>query len=132
MTFIFFTIIRIVLNIETQLLRVLFRYYEYTVSRNGKPEQHGNSFEQDYYTDLIKNDTVKFIKDQNNTVDPLFMIIAPPAPHQPWDADPKYKSMFDNINAKDYVDSKQYNVHKGDGHWLLRSAPTPMSDNRYI
>lgn len=105
------------------------RYYGYTVSRNGKPETHGNSFSTDYYTDLIKNDTVKFIHEQNTTQNPLFMVVAPPAPHQPWDADPKYENMFDHITAKDYIDPKQYDVHKGDGHWLLRSAPTPMSSN---
>ena len=52
------------------------RYYDYTISRNGVAEKHGNSFEKDYYTDLIKNDTVKFIQSQQNSTVPLFMVVA--------------------------------------------------------
>ena len=60
------------------------------------------------------------------------MVVAPPAPHQPWDADPKYVKMFENITASDWVHKEQYNVKKTDGHWLLRAAPSPMSQNRSV
>lgn len=106
------------------------RYYNYTISRNGKPEQHGDNFTLDYYTDVIKRDSVKFINNQADNKTPLFMVIAPPAPHQPWDADPKYHGMFDNMTALDGVGPEQYNVKKSDGHWLLRAAPSPMTANR--
>ena len=106
-----------------------FRYYNYTISRNGEPEKHGDSFADDYYTDLIKNDTVKFIKNHQNDTTPLFMVVAPPAPHQPWDADPKYEKLFDDVHASDYVPKEQYNQYKTDGHWLLRAAQNPMSSN---
>lgn len=57
------------------------------------------------------------------------MVVAPPAPHQPWDADPKYEKLFDDVHASDYVPKEQYNQHKIDGHWLLRAAQNPMSSN---
>ena len=60
------------------------------------------------------------------------MVVAPPAPHQPWDADPKYVKMFENVTASDWVHKEQYNVKKTDGHWLLRAAPSPMSPNRSV
>ena len=107
------------------------RYYNYTISRNGQAEQHGDNFTTDYYTDVIKRDSVKFIKNQADNKQPLFMVIAPPAPHQPWDSDPKYKGLFDNITASDFVHKEQYNVKKTDGHWLLRAAPSPMTENRF-
>ena len=54
----------------------LFRYYNYTISRNGQPEEHGDVFKDDYYTDLIKNDTGKvLIENKSNYNSSLHPII---------------------------------------------------------
>lgn len=37
------------------------RYFNYSLSRNGKEEKHGDSFEKDYLTDLLSNESVSFI-----------------------------------------------------------------------
>lgn len=39
------------------------RYYDYSVSRNGTEEKHGHDYATDYFTDLVKNETVKFLQD---------------------------------------------------------------------
>ena len=38
------------------------RYYNYTVSNNGVPEVHGDSYADDYLTDVVSNKTAAFIE----------------------------------------------------------------------
>jgi len=54
------------------------RYYDYTVSHNGNAVKHGHDYHKDYFTDLIANHTVKFIKeqDENYPTDPQFLWVA--------------------------------------------------------
>ena len=56
---------------------------------------------------------------------PFFMIVAPPAPHEPWDSDPKYADLYKNLTAP--RDNKQWNIHRDDAHWVVRNVPNPMS-----
>lgn len=102
------------------------RYFNYSLSRNGKEEKHGNSFEKDYLTDLLANDSVSYIEKQTKETNPFFMVVATPAPHEPWTFKPKYKDLYSNVTAP--RDNKQWNVHKKDAHWVVRNAPSPMSN----
>ncbi|CBY20536.1 unnamed protein product [Oikopleura dioica] len=100
------------------------RYYNYSISRNGKEEKHGDNFTLDYLTNLVANDSVNFINAMKPD-SPFFMIVAPPAPHEPWDSDPKYADLYKNLTAP--RDNKQWNIHRADAHWVVRNVPNPMS-----
>ncbi|CAG5112325.1 Oidioi.mRNA.OKI2018_I69.chr2.g6551.t1.cds [Oikopleura dioica] len=101
------------------------RYYNYSISRNGKEEKHGDDFNKDYLTNLVANDSVAFINSMKADT-PFFMIVAPPAPHEPWDSDPKYADLYQNLTAP--RDNQQWNIHRADAHWVVRNVPNPMSE----
>ena len=105
---------------------ILFRYFNYSLSRNGKEEKHGDSFEKDYLTDLLSNDSVTYIEQQSKSSKPFFMMVSTPAPHEPWTFKPEYANLYKNITAP--RDNDQWNVHKEDAHWVVRNAPNPMSN----
>ena len=39
-------------------------YYNYTLSNNGVAEEHNDTYEVDYLTDLVKNRSVAFMEEQ--------------------------------------------------------------------
>ena len=45
------------------------RYYNYTLSVNGKAEQHGPNYEKDYLTDVISRKALDWLKDHRNSKD---------------------------------------------------------------
>ena len=55
-------------------------YFNYSLSRNGNEEKHGDSFEKDYLTDLLSNESVSFINENAKEAkqQPFFMMIATP------------------------------------------------------
>jgi N-acetylglucosamine-6-sulfatase len=75
------------------------RYYDYAISRNGVREAHGSDYGSDYFTDLIRNETVKFLKAHLGKGKPVFTWAATPACHGPNDAAPQYQSLFGNVRA---------------------------------
>ena len=103
-----------------------FSYFNYTLSRNGKAEVHGDSFEKDYLTDLLANDSVAYIEKQTKDDSPFFMVVATPAPHEPWTYKPEYANLYENVTAP--RENKQWDVHRADAHWVVRNAPNPMSN----
>ncbi|XP_061423362.1 N-acetylglucosamine-6-sulfatase [Lethenteron reissneri] len=100
------------------------KYYNYTVSNNGKEEFHGQNYTMDYLTDLITNRSLEFLEDRWR-VSPFFMMISPPAPHEPWDVAPQYANSFPDTRAPR---TKSFNVHGKNKHWLIRQARTPMAN----
>ena len=40
------------------------QYYNYTLSANGKPERHGDSYAVDYLTTLLSNRTARFLRNR--------------------------------------------------------------------
>lgn len=105
------------------------KYYNYTLSINGKAERHGDSYEDDYLTDVIGRKAQSFLNHflTINSTSPFLMVLAPPAPHAPFTPAPQYSNHFLNHTAPR---TPAFN-HKSDGstqkHWLIQSQPQLMS-----
>lgn len=103
------------------------KYYNYTLSVNGKAEEHGQSYDTDYLTDLLKRQAVNFLKNQSGASTPFFMMVSTPACHSPFTAAPQYKN---NFNSSKAPRTPAFNAAGGPTkHWLIRSAPHPMEES---
>ncbi|XP_069760118.1 N-acetylglucosamine-6-sulfatase isoform X2 [Narcine bancroftii] len=100
------------------------KYYNYTLSVNGKPQYHGQNYSLDYLTDLLSNISLEFLEKRPKYV-PFFMMVSTPAPHSPWTAAPQYENFFLNVKAPR---NNNFNIHGKDKHWLIRQAKTPMTN----
>uniref|UniRef100_A0A4W5RV67 N-acetylglucosamine-6-sulfatase n=1 Tax=Hucho hucho TaxID=62062 RepID=A0A4W5RV67_9TELE len=98
------------------------QYYNYTLSVNGKEEQHGDNYEKDYLTDLILNRSLHFLDDRSPQR-PFFIMLSPPAPHSPWTAAPQYEKNFADVKAPR---DGSFDKPGKDKHWLLRQPSNPM------
>uniref|UniRef100_A0AAQ4PTL7 N-acetylglucosamine-6-sulfatase n=1 Tax=Gasterosteus aculeatus aculeatus TaxID=481459 RepID=A0AAQ4PTL7_GASAC len=101
------------------------KYYNYTLSVNGKAENHGADYGKDYLTDVLANRSLDFLQYKSNYM-PFFMMVSIPAPHSPWTAAPQYQNSFNTTKAPR---DPNFNVHGKDKHWLIRQAKTPMSNS---
>ncbi|XP_030624182.1 glucosamine (N-acetyl)-6-sulfatase (Sanfilippo disease IIID), b [Chanos chanos] len=101
------------------------RYYNYTLSVNGKEEKHGDNYEKDYLTDLVLNRSLHFLDDRSPQ-HPFFMMLCPPAPHSPWIAAPQYEKNYSDVQAPR---DGSFNKPAKDKHWLLRQPANPMTDS---
>uniref|UniRef100_A0A452HS10 N-acetylglucosamine-6-sulfatase n=1 Tax=Gopherus agassizii TaxID=38772 RepID=A0A452HS10_9SAUR len=99
------------------------RYYNYTLSANGREEQHGQRYQNDYLTDLITNRSLEFLQKWSHP--PFLMVLAPPAAHSPWTAAPGYATAYSTTKAPR---NGSFNVHGKDKHWLVRQARSPMAN----
>lgn len=74
------------------------RFYNYSVNFNGQKMKHGDNYYDDYFTDLIANDSVTFLKRSKQYFPkrPVLMVLSTPAPHGPEDAAPQYQHLFYN------------------------------------
>lgn len=84
-------------------------------------EKHGDDYEKDYFTDVIKREAVQFIKNMTQVDDdvdtaPFFMYIATPAPHRPATPAPQYEHAYDNHPAPR---TPSYNYNSTDKHWII-------------
>ncbi|XP_035391424.1 glucosamine (N-acetyl)-6-sulfatase (Sanfilippo disease IIID), b isoform X2 [Electrophorus electricus] len=98
------------------------KYYNYTLSANGKAEIHGDNYEKDYLTDLILNRSLTFLEDRSPQR-PFFIMLCPPSPHSPWTAAPQYQNNFVDVKAPR---DGSFNKPGKDKHWLLRQPVNPM------
>lgn len=102
------------------------RYYNYTISSNGKWQHHGDDPKKDYFTNVIKGKALDFLRNQvPEKNDPFFMMLATPACHAPFTPEPKYAGNFSDLVAPR---TKNYNVSNPDKHWLLRQTHYLNSD----
>uniref|UniRef100_A0AAR2LTN5 N-acetylglucosamine-6-sulfatase n=1 Tax=Pygocentrus nattereri TaxID=42514 RepID=A0AAR2LTN5_PYGNA len=101
------------------------KYYNYTLSVNGKAERHGQNYSEDYLTDVLANISIDFLQYKSN-YRPFFMMVSTPAPHSPWTAAPQYEGQFSSLKAPR---DPNFNIHGKDKHWLIRQAKTPMTNS---
>lgn len=94
------------------------KFYHYSVSNQGVEEKHGNNYTQDYFTDRIRDQAVKFIQDsaKDSSDTPFFMYISTPAPHRPATPAPQYANMFSDEVAPR---SPSYGYPGVDKHWII-------------
>ncbi|CAG5022847.1 unnamed protein product [Parnassius apollo] len=95
-------------------------YYNFTLSNNGVP-----TYSTDLYlTDIIRDLSIGYIENQTQS-QPFLMVLAPPAPHQPFDPAPRHKGVFSNVTA---VRHPNFNVADNDKHWLISMPPSPLPE----
>ncbi|CAK9304580.1 unnamed protein product [Gordionus sp. m RMFG-2023] len=77
------------------------RYYNYTINHNGIKIKHGDIYEEDYFSDLIINDSLAFLRGSKyaHPKSPLLMVLSMPAPHGTEDSAPQYNHMFKNATS---------------------------------
>jgi arylsulfatase A-like enzyme len=74
--------------------RAIFdRYYNYALSENGELVTYGSS-EQDYQTDVLSRKATDFISRSADSLQPLFMYLAPQAPHVPYQSASRHGNLF--------------------------------------
>ncbi|XP_076255115.1 extracellular sulfatase Sulf1 isoform X3 [Rhynchophorus ferrugineus] len=96
------------------------KYYNYSINMNGKKIKHGFSYDKDYYTDLIANDSITFLRNSKKQFPnkPLMLTMAFPAPHGPEDSAPQYSDLFFNISTH-HTPSYDYAPNL-DKQWILQ------------
>ncbi|EFX81190.1 hypothetical protein DAPPUDRAFT_50373 [Daphnia pulex] len=96
------------------------RYYNYTLSVDGQPRDHGDDYHLDYLTDVLVFIATSALNHGSNNR-PLFAVIAPPACHSPFTPAPQFARKFAGRRAPRWP---SFNRHPGlDKHWLVRQAP---------
>lgn len=96
------------------------QFYNYTLNFNGQKVKHDDNYYRDYFTDLIANDSVTFLKQSKQyfPTKPVMMMLSVPAPHGPEDSAPQYQHMFAN-NTLHRTPSWNY-MNNSDKQWLLQ------------
>ncbi|KAG6448831.1 hypothetical protein O3G_MSEX005734 [Manduca sexta] len=95
-------------------------YYDYVISNNGVPTHSTN----EYLTDVIRELGISYVENQTEAA-PFLMVLAPPAPHQPFTAAPRHNGTYHNVTA---IRHPNFNVAVEDKHWLIRMPPSPLPD----
>uniref|UniRef100_A0A1A9WMW8 Sulfatase N-terminal domain-containing protein n=1 Tax=Glossina brevipalpis TaxID=37001 RepID=A0A1A9WMW8_9MUSC len=88
------------------------RYYNYTLRENA----FNKTYESVYLTDLLSKRALKFINKRVNSNKPFFLMVAPPAPHQPFIPAERHKGFFERVTA---LKTPNFNKIFKDKHWLL-------------
>ena len=80
------------------------KFYNYTLRHNNYKERHKMSYETDYFTDLITNRSISFIKQTvaANPNSPFLAVLSHSAPHGPETPAPQYSTAFPNAKAPRY------------------------------
>jgi N-acetylglucosamine-6-sulfatase len=99
------------------------KYYNYNVSNQGVREAHGDDYTLDYFTDVLREEAVKFIQDSSGS--PMFMYIATPSPHRPATPAPQYDNKFLGQLAPR---SPSYNDNSKDKHWIISDGTPVMTE----
>jgi N-acetylglucosamine-6-sulfatase len=73
--------------------RLSAEYYRYNLSENGTRVSYG-SRPADYLTDVETQKATDFISRSADSPEPLFMYLAPNAPHSPYQAAPRHENLF--------------------------------------
>ena len=104
------------------------RYFGYTLSIDGVAQHHGDNYATDYLTDLLKNQSVTWVRNTlaTNSTQPFMLMVATPACHGPNDAAPQFRDRFAGSEAPR---TPNFGHVRTDGNSLL-SAQTPWTDDK--
>lgn len=96
------------------------KYYNYSINMNGKKIKHGFEYQKDYYSDLIANDSIAFLRQskKNNAHKPVMLTMSFPAPHGPEDSAPQYSHLFFNVTTH-HTPSYDF-APNPDKQWILQ------------
>lgn len=77
------------------------KYYNYSINMNGKKIKHGFDYHKDYYSDLILNDSISFLRHSKKQYQykPVMLMMSFPAPHGPEDSAPQFSDLFFNVTT---------------------------------
>jgi len=101
-------------------LRGNSQYYNYVLSNNGEAEPHGDSYEEDYLTDLLKNRTLKFL-DSVKKDSPFFAMVSTPAAHGPHIPAPQYAYTYTNSSFANAPRTPNFGMNSQDKHWFVQT-----------
>ncbi|CAH0758716.1 unnamed protein product [Diatraea saccharalis] len=96
-------------------------YYNYVMSNNGVPTHLTDR----YLTDVIRDLSISYIENQTES-QPFLMVLAPPAPHQPFTPAPRHKGFYKNTTT---VKHPNFNIADNDKHWLIKMPPAPLPES---
>ncbi|XP_053662934.1 N-acetylglucosamine-6-sulfatase-like [Anopheles marshallii] len=96
------------------------RYYNFTVTENGKKSTYSN----EYFTDYLNAKTIDFLQKVSEERQ-FFAMIAPPAPHAPFTPANRHAKLFPNVKA---VRTPNFNISSSplQKHWLLTMEPSTL------
>ncbi|XP_073948236.1 N-acetylglucosamine-6-sulfatase-like [Choristoneura fumiferana] len=92
-------------------------YYNYTLSNNGVPTYSADL----YLTDIIRDLGINYLERQKEQ--PFLMVLAPPAPHQPFTPAERHRGAFGNTTVPR---TPHFNIAVEDKHWLMTMPPSPL------
>ncbi|XP_015117296.1 N-acetylglucosamine-6-sulfatase [Diachasma alloeum] len=102
------------------------KYFDYSLSINGTERKYGHTPDQ-YLTDVIKQAALTFLNTRSTNSGPFLMVLAPPAPHEPWTPAARHNDRYKRQKAKRTLN---FNTQaQSDKHWLVRMGPSPLPNS---
>ena len=123
------------------MLLCILRNYNYTLSINGEAEEHGNIYENDYFTDVMGRKALDWLeeyrvsKDQyeDGVFNPFLMVLATSAPKatgsKPPIPAPQYANNFLDREAPRTPAFNRFKNRNSDKHWFMRFNSDPLDEN---
>lgn len=107
-------------------------YYNFSLSDDGVEVKHGDTYEADYLTKLVHEQSKAFIRGDAGRGDerrpwgkPFFAWVAPPAAHDPTMPAPQHAAELEGVGAPRVP---SYGASPDGKHWIMRFKPQDMSE----
>ena len=76
---------------------------------------------------MIRRKALEFL-DSHDTTDPFMMVLATPAPHDPFTPAPQYENEFSDKKAPRIPNFNYVDEENEQKHWFIRQQPRPLND----